>query len=93
MKECDARHRCLLLKACSDSPESITVEVSDEGTGIDKEVGDMLFNAFFTTKETGMGMGLSICKTIINTHGGNMTFRNNPERGATFSFTLPTRYE
>jgi two-component system sensor kinase FixL len=93
MKQCDAQHRGMRLAAYAANPETITVEVSDEGTGIDKDTADMLFNAFFTTKETGMGMGLSICKTIINAHGGEMTFKNNPERGATFSFTLPTRYE
>jgi len=93
MKDCDAQHRSLKLAVFTENPETLTFEVSDEGTGIDEEAAGMLFNAFFTTKETGMGMGLSICKTIVNTHGGDLNFRNNPETGATFSFTLPTRYE
>ncbi len=58
-----------------------------------------IFNAFYTTKQTGMGMGLAICRTIIRSHGGELRFRNNSDRnarsagnaGATFFFTIPTQ--
>ncbi len=68
----------------------VRVEVEDAGPGIEPDKADQLFNAFFTTKATGMGMGLSICKSIIEAHGGRIWARNKPTgRGAVFGFTLP----
>ena len=64
--------------------------VQDSGTGIDPEHTDRLFEAFFTTKSDGMGMGLSICRSIINSHGGNITADNNTALGgARLCITLP----
>jgi signal transduction histidine kinase len=65
------------------------VSVIDNGTGIDPGHLDTLFDAFFTTKPAGMGMGLSICRSIIETHGGEVGASNNQDFGATFHFTLP----
>lgn len=65
------------------------VSVSDTGTGISNEVRDRLFEPFMTTKKEGMGVGLSICRTIVEAHGGSIWAENNPDRGATFAFTLP----
>jgi signal transduction histidine kinase len=79
----------------------VEVSVSDLGPGVADDQAPLLFTAFHSTKSDGMGMGLSICRTIIEGHGGSLDFRNqerNQERnqdssqgaGATFFFTLPT---
>jgi two-component system, LuxR family, sensor kinase FixL len=69
--------------------DMIEVEVSDTGTGFQDDVKPNLFQTFFTTKETGMGVGLSISRSIIEAHGGRMWADNNEAGGATFRFTLP----
>jgi two-component system sensor kinase FixL len=66
------------------------VAVSDSGPGISKAALDRLFQPFFTTKADGMGVGLSISRTIIEAHGGHLRARNRAKGGATFDFTLPT---
>ncbi|MEZ5560934.1 MAG: PAS domain S-box protein [Pseudomonadales bacterium] len=67
----------------------VEVSVSDQGPGVADDQQDLLFTPFHTTKKDGMGMGLSICRTIIAEHGGVLSFRNNDATGATFFFTLP----
>ena len=69
--------------------DMIEVAVSDTGTGFQDDVIPNLFQTFFTTKETGMGVGLSISRSIIEAHGGRMSAENNAAEGATFRFTLP----
>jgi two-component system, LuxR family, sensor kinase FixL len=69
--------------------DMIEVEVSDTGSGFQDHVKDNLFRTFFTTKETGMGVGLSISRSIIESHGGRMWAEGNAAGGATFRFTLP----
>jgi signal transduction histidine kinase len=69
--------------------QQVLVSVTDCGVGISAENADRLFNAFFTTKSSGMGMGLSICRSIIEAHGGRLWAAANIPHGATFQFTLP----
>jgi hypothetical protein len=65
------------------------VAVRDSGPGIDPEHLERVFDAFYTTKSSGVGMGLSICRSIINAHGGRLWAEPNEPRGAVFQFTLP----
>jgi signal transduction histidine kinase len=68
----------------------VLVAVRDSGPGIDPEHLDRVFDAFYTTKSSGVGMGLSICRSIINAHGGRLWADANPSGGAVFQFTLPS---
>jgi C4-dicarboxylate-specific signal transduction histidine kinase len=83
----------LVVRSYRDEARGVVVEVVDSGTGIPADSADKLFNAFFTTKSSGMGMGLSICRSIIEAHGGRLSAANNPGAGARFQFTLPSHYE
>ena len=67
----------------------IIVEVKDSGCGIPARNIPKLFTHFFTSKPDGLGMGLSISRSIIEAHGGKLNAKNNPDRGATFYFTIP----
>ena len=79
----------IVIETAMTKPGSVRVSISDNGPGIDPLVADSLFNPFTTTKKTGMGVGLSISKTIIEVHGGEIGFYANVPRGAVFYFTLP----
>ena len=83
--------RRLRLAISTEPPESIRIDIQDHGHGISDDVSKDLFDAFFTTKPNGMGMGLTISRTIIRSHGGEITFANNANGGATFSVIIPTR--
>ena len=87
------RPRELVIRSHQDEARQVLVTVEDCGVGISAENADRLFNAFFTTKSSGMGMGLSICRSIITAHGGRMSAGNNPGSGAMFQFTLPSHQE
>jgi len=77
------------LDYATTAPESVTVSVLDQGHGIAPEVAAGLFSPFFSTKADGMGMGLNICRTTIEFHGGTLTYANNPAGGTIFRFCLP----
>lgn len=79
----------LICTEISDSNGAL-VAVRDSGPGLDLETADRLFEAFYTTKVQGMGIGLAICRSIIQAHGGRLWARANVPRGAIFQFTLPT---
>jgi two-component system sensor kinase FixL len=80
--------KTLKIRSAMQSPDMIIVSVSDSGTGIDDAKKDKMFEPFFTTKKDGLGMGLRICQSIIEEHGGRIWVENNPDAGATFSFSL-----
>jgi two-component system, LuxR family, sensor kinase FixL len=65
------------------------VSICDNGTGIPEEMLDRVFDGFFTTKPQGLGMGLEVCRSIVESHRGTIRAENNPDRGATFHFMLP----
>ncbi len=81
--------RKVLHIVTSRSNGSIEVSVRDNGVGLDPDTADRAFEAFFTTKATGIGMGLSICRSIIEAHGGHIWVTTEKGTGSTFSFTLP----
>jgi PAS domain S-box-containing protein len=83
------RPRDLVIRSCQDEEHEVLLSVQDRGTGISAESADRLFKAFFTTKSSGMGMGLSICRSIIEAHGGRVWAVPNVPHGAAFHFTLP----
>jgi signal transduction histidine kinase len=83
------RPRELVIRSREDEPQHVLLSVTDCGVGISAEDADRLFTAFFTTKSSGMGMGLSICRSIMEAHGGRLWATANDRHGATFHFTLP----
>lgn len=80
--------RDILLSTAPEGDTMVRVSISDTGPGLDEAVADRLFAAFTTTKSDGMGLGLSICRTIVEAHGGRIWHEPRPEGGATFHFTL-----
>jgi C4-dicarboxylate-specific signal transduction histidine kinase len=87
------RPRELVIRSRRDATRRALVSVSDCGVGISAENANRLFNAFFTTKSSGLGMGLSICRSIMEAHGGGMSACGNEGHGATFQFVLPVYQE
>jgi PAS domain S-box-containing protein len=81
--------RELTISTGRNATNSVVVSVRDSGPGLDPKTKDHLFDTFFTTKSKGMGMGLAICHSIIERHGGRMWAGANEPRGANFQFTLP----
>jgi signal transduction histidine kinase len=80
----------LTVSSSTDGDNNVVLAVRDSGPGISAANLPRLFDAFFTTRTTGMGMGLAICNSIIEAHGGQILASNNTEGGATFSVILPT---
>jgi signal transduction histidine kinase len=71
--------------------DTVVVAIGDSGTGIDADKVDRLFDTFFTTKPNGMGMGLSICRSIIESHKGRLGVSGGAQCGSVFRFELPTK--
>ena len=92
MKNVDAT-RELIINSRRAEDEQVVVSVSDTGVGLPPQHADQIFNAFFTTKPDGTGMGLRISRSIVESHGGRLWAADNPPRGASFHLTLPTKAE
>ncbi len=84
------RPHVILIRSQLHETGQVYVAVQDSGIGIDSKTAEKLFSAFFTTKPSGMGMGLSISNSIIRAHGGRLWASPNPDHGAAFQFTVPT---
>jgi two-component system sensor histidine kinase DctS len=95
MDQPDIQERVLTLRVSrvkgEGSSQWIEFSVADLGAGIPPDVQPQLFNPFFTTKAEGMGLGLSLCRTVVEQHGGALVFTPNTPQGTVFIFTLPAR--
>ncbi|WP_051355451.1 sensor histidine kinase [Mesorhizobium erdmanii] len=94
----DDRPRKLVVKSGADGEGNVAISIRDSGTGIDPSDTEKLFETFYTTKPNGMGIGLSVCRSIIEGHHGRIWATANDGHGATFHFSIPvhgqiTRYE
>ena len=89
MKEVPESERKVSVRTRQPDPGVVQIEVEDCGTGIPPELLGRLFEPFHSTKRDGLGLGLSISRSIVEAHGGRLWAVNNADRGATFCFTLP----
>jgi PAS domain S-box-containing protein len=92
MRDADGT-RELIINSQRAENDKLTVSISDTGVGLPPHQADQIFNAFFTTKLQGTGMGLAISRSIVESHGGRLWAADNSPRGASFCFTLPTKVE
>jgi signal transduction histidine kinase len=91
MGSVEAGPRELLISTERNQGNGVLVMVRDSGPGIDPKYVERVFEAFYTTKTSGVGMGLSICRSIIGAHGGRLWADVNEPQGAVFKFTCPAR--
>jgi signal transduction histidine kinase len=89
MSNIDNRPRDVLVSTARDEGDRVRVTVRDAGTGLDPEDTDRVFDAFYTTKSGGMGIGLSVSRSIVERHGGHLWAERNEGAGATFTFSIP----
>jgi signal transduction histidine kinase len=89
----DDRPRQLAIRTGRDEGDRVRLSVQDAGVGFDPQAVDRLFEAFYTTKSGGMGIGLSVSRSIIESHGGRLWAAPNNGPGATFSFSIPRASE
>jgi signal transduction histidine kinase len=88
--ESEKRQNILRVVTKADGRGVLQISISDTGLGVDSENADRVFDAFYTTKPEGMGLGLSICRSIVEAHGGRLWTRPNAPGGSVFCITLPT---
>jgi signal transduction histidine kinase len=90
MTDCfNGKRRLLVRTQIENGSSGVIVSVTDRGSSIPEEKMEQIFEPFFTTKGKGMGLGLSVCRTIVAAHRGKLWVTNNVDRGATFHFSLP----
>jgi C4-dicarboxylate-specific signal transduction histidine kinase len=92
MTQAETAHRILVIRTAPAGPDTLSCTIEDSGPGINPDHLDRLFDSFFTTKGSGMGMGLAISRSIIEAHGGNIRADNESTfGGARFGLTLPAK--
>ena len=89
VKDCPAQDRQVVVRVERGGECMLKVTVRDRGTGLGGDMLDKIFQPFYTTRRDGLGMGLAICRSIVEAHGGRLWAENNADRGATFCFTVP----
>jgi signal transduction histidine kinase len=89
----DDRPRQLVIRTERDDDDHVRLTVQDSGVGLDPQSADRLFEAFYTTKSGGMGIGLSVSRSIIESHHGRLWAEPNDGPGATFAFSIPRQSE
>jgi len=89
MQETAIENRRLVIRSVVHAPQTVEVAIADNGPGIDNPLAENLFAPFFTTKPQGMGLGLHICRSIIEMHAGKLWCDRNPSGGSIFHFSLP----
>jgi two-component system, LuxR family, sensor kinase FixL len=89
MKDTHPGKREVIIRAQTNSTRVVEISVRDHGIGLTSDNLAKIFDPFYTTKRDGLGMGLSISRSIIEAHGGRLWAENNADRGATFYFTVP----
>jgi C4-dicarboxylate-specific signal transduction histidine kinase len=90
MRDVPVNRRIVEISTMADGERGIQILVRDHGPGISSEIRDRVFDQFFTTKTNGLGMGLAIARSIIESFGGTIAVENVESGGAQFRFTLPT---
>ena len=83
------RGREIWIRSCSEDPAGVRIVVEDCGVGLSPEIAEKIFQPFFTTKDQGIGMGLSISRSIVESHAGRLWAAPGPSGGAVFQFTVP----
>ena len=90
MKDCPANEREVVIEAGQNGGRIVEVAVRDHGTGLTRDKFEKIFQPFYTTKRDGLGMGLSICRSIVQSHGGRLWVAAKDGPGTAFHFALPT---
>lgn len=93
MHDTPAEERCIEIAFGAEGRHKVSVQIADAGPGVPAEAAARLFDPYFTTKPDGLGMGLMICRTIVESHGGSLKLVGGRGRGAAFRFTLPIQHE
>jgi signal transduction histidine kinase len=83
--------RELTIRSQNQNENQVLVSVADTGCGVPADIMEQIFDPFFSTKAQGTGMGLALCRTIVEEHDGRLSFFNSPQGGAVFQFTLRTQ--
>jgi signal transduction histidine kinase len=91
MSGVDEKTRELFINTRQAESNGVLVRVRDSGPGLTPAILERVFDAFYTTKSSGLGMGLSICRSIVEAHGGRLWVTGHTPRGAFFQFTIPAR--